>query len=354
MKKLILGAFLAAFFLAFFSCTSNKPLEGVLTYSAFPQEKKLTAQTLEIDTVLFRYPYRIRVMGDKVIVMDLHGVDHFCHVLHYPDFHYLGSLGKRGEAPEEMLSMENIRCYKDTLWTLDANKKELTGYGLNTSISGVLPRQKVIKLSEDIARPLDFIIYNDTTFIIPDYLGEARFCWVNREGKLIQRSGEIPSQDEEALENSRPALAQAWRSFLDYHPENGVLVAATQLGEVFEIYNLHDNTHLVCQGEHGEPKFQVAGGYGIPTGIMGFSDVQVTDNAIYVVFDGKTFKDIARTQGTLPQGGQAIYVFSLKGEPVCKYTLDRYIESIWVDEVGKSILATDCNSDQPIALFHFE
>lgn len=83
--------------------------------------------------------------------------------------------------------------------------------------------------------------------------------------------GEIPSANEEALMQARPALAQAWRSFIDYNPRNGVLAAVTQLGEVLEIYNLKDSTHVVRIGPHGEPKFKVAEGYGIPTGIMGFA-----------------------------------------------------------------------------------
>ncbi len=64
-----------------------------------------------MDTALFRYPFRVRVQGDKAVVMDLHGTDYFCHVFHYPGFRYFASFGKRGEAPEEMLSAENIRWH---------------------------------------------------------------------------------------------------------------------------------------------------------------------------------------------------------------------------------------------------
>ena len=35
--------------------------------------------------------------------------------------------------------------------------------------------------------------------------------------------------------------------------------------------------------------FKISQGYGIPTGIMGFSDVQVADSAIYAVFHGALF-----------------------------------------------------------------
>lgn len=134
-----------------------------------------------------------------------------------------------------------------------------------------------------------------------------------------------------------------------------MLVAVTQLGEVLEIYHLKDSTHLVCIGPHGEPEFQVSEGYGIPTGIMGFGDVQVTDNAIYAVFQGKAFKDIienARQGKRLPDGGQFIYVFTLQGEPLRKYVLDHYIHGIYVDEQRGVIVATDVNSDEPILEFN--
>lgn len=343
---------LSFFFFLLISCNNRQKEYGdnVFFYSNFPQEKKIKGEVIELDTALLRYPYRIRVDRDMAVVMDLHGPDHYGHIFHYPSFHYLSSFGKRGDSPTEALSMENVRLYNNEIWTLDANKCELTR--LNLSSSGdMLLREETVALDGDILRPLDFALYNDSTFIIPDYSGDNRLCFVNYLGKKINKLGTIPTINLDALEDNRPALAQAWRSFIDYNPKNGVLGIVTQLGEVLEIYNLKDSTHVVCIGEHGEPEFKVSDGYGIPTGIMGFSDIQVTDSAIYTVFQGTAFRDIAKQGGRLPDGGNNIYVFSLKGEPLCKYILDYYIYGIWVDEVNKMILATDINNDQPIVKF---
>ena len=79
----------------------------------------------------------------------------------------------------------------------------------------------------------------------------------------------------------------------------------------------------------------------------------IIDSAIYAVFHGTSFKEIARQSGRLPDGGKYIYVFSLEGEPMCKYVLDHYIYGIWVDEATKTIMATDVNNDQPILKFSF-
>ena len=303
-------------FFLFISCDHKHKeyAKGVLFYSGFPHERELIGEVIELDTALLRYPFRIRIEGDRVIVMDLHGLDHYGHLFQYPSYQYLSSFGKRGDS---------------------------------------LLRDETVTLDEDILRPLDFAIYNDSMFIIPDYSGENRLCRVNCNGKLIDKIGIIPTIDEKALENARPALAQAWRSFLDYNPNNGILAVVTQLGEVLEVYNLKDSTHVVRIGEYGEPEFKISDGYGIPTGIMGFSDVQVTDSAIYTVFHGTSFKEIARQSGRLPDGGKYIYVFSLKGEPLCKYVLDHYVYGIWVDEATKTIMATDVNNDQPILKFNF-
>ncbi len=337
--------------LSLVACTSVPAHKGV-EYSDFPETRNLTACPLSVDTAVFRFPFRIRVQDTIVAVMDLHGMDHFIHLFHYPNFSYIISLGKRGDSPEEMLSVENIRWNGSSLWALDANSSKLTRFGLSLSNDSLL-REEAVSLDKEILRGLDFVIYDDSTFIIPDYSGESRFCWVDRTGKLLHKMGIIPTTNEEALKHARPALAQAWRSFIDYNPRNGILAAVTQLGEVLEIYNLKDSTHIVRVGLHGEPEFQIAEGYGVPTGIMGFSDVQVTDTAIYAVFQGDTFEEISRKmqKGDMTDGGRYIYVFSLSGEPIRKYVLDHNVYGISVDELNGEIVATDVNSDEPVVKY---
>lgn len=299
---LYVGLFLGA------SCTSAPGKTG-LPYTDFPETFSLQGTPVPVDTALFRYPFRIRVYQDVAVVLDLHGTDHFCHAFTYPDFRYLSSFGKRGEAPQELLSAENIRWAGGALWLLDSGRSELVRFSVSSPDGGVA-RQHSVRLDQELLRVLDFVQPDDTTLLVPDYSGESRFCQVNREGRLVCRCGAIPSSDADALRNARPALAQAWRSFLDYNPHNDVLAAVTQLGEVLEVSHLRDTTHVVRIGPHGDPDFQISQGYGIPVGIMGFSDVQVTDRAIYAVFHGRSFRQIAQSVQhgiRLPDGGRYIY-----------------------------------------------
>lgn len=321
-------------------------------YSTFPGKKAVNGCTIPLDTVLFRYPFRVTVRDSIAVVMDLHNLDHYLHAFTYPGWKHIVSFGKRGEAPEEMLSAENIQFNSlDSLWAIDANKMEITRWRISPSTCSA-ERVEEIKLDERLVRSLDFHTM-ESGFLVPDYLGEHRFWQIDNHGKPIKSNGEIPSETA-GEKTSRPALAQAWRSFIDYNPGNGVFAMVTQLGEVLEIYNLKENTHIVLYGPGGEPQYKVQNGEGIPSGIMGFSDIKVTDKYIYAVFQGIKFKDklAAYQKGQSPEdGGRFIYVFDLNGNPVRKYTLDHAIYGIDVNEETNTIVATEVKSDDPIVEF---
>ena len=351
-RKVILFVAVACMLAA---CTPAPPVDNIVAYASFPQERRLQGEAVPVDTALFRYPFRIRVRGDRAAVLDLHGTDCFVHLFRYPGFSYLASCARRGEGPDEALSVDNIRWKGNALQVLDANKSELTLWQ-ETAAGDTLARQSRVKLDESLLRVLDFVSLDDTAFLVPDYSGDHRFCVASHEGKPVRRWGAIPTENAEALREARPALAQAWRSFLDYNPRNGVLAAATQLGEVLELWNLRDSTHVVLRGPGGEPEFQVSQGYGLPTGIMGFGDVQVGDSAVYAVFNGQSFQDIMQAMEAgkpLPDGSRFLYVFSLTGEPLARYELDHHVYGIAVNEREGTFLATDVNRDEPVWKYSF-
>lgn len=254
---------------AIISCTDS-PGTYYPRYSTFPDEKAISARVIELDTALFRYPFRVAVKDSIAIVMDLHNADNYFHAFTYPNWKHIVSFGKRGEGPEEMLSAETFQFDSpDAIYALDANKMQISRWVVSAENRSAT-RQEVIPLDKSLIRSLDFYA-TDSCFLIPDYLGEHRYWQVDYSGKPIKSIGKIPSEKDFAQEN-HPALAQAWRSFIDYNPHNGILAMVTQLGESIEIYNTQENTHTVLYGPNGEPQFKSVKGEGFPTGIMGFSD----------------------------------------------------------------------------------
>ena len=79
MCKFIIACLISLSALSFSSCTQKKVATSV-AYMDFPQTIELKARVQPLDTALFRYPFRVRVQGDKAVVMDLHGTDYFCQV----------------------------------------------------------------------------------------------------------------------------------------------------------------------------------------------------------------------------------------------------------------------------------
>lgn len=348
MKKLISLAVLLVVMVAYaFTDTSPKTENSEIS---FPETKELKGRVISIDSVYFRYPCRLEVRGDRVVIEDLHGPDHFYHLFTYPEFRYLHSFGQRGEGPEEMQTVDDFRWDGQTLWALDNIKSELVRWELNDSRDKML-RKECVKLDKATFRALDIVPFQNNSFLIPNYSGDSRFCQVDRNGKLIKKWGEIPTERKKDLQKYPYAFGYGWRSFIDYSPKTGALVAATQFGEVLEVWNVKKNIHKVLKGKLGEPEFEILPEYAIPTGAVGHNDIQVTDHAIYVIYRGVSMKEsmLAHQRGKpLPEGGRIVRVYSLEGEPLKAYKLDHSVSGIWVMEEESKMWALDVNSDDPL------
>ena len=348
MKKLISLCILVGVLVIYaFTLTKHKPQYPEIT---FPVTEELKGCTIPIDSAMFRYPYRLEVRGDRVVIEDLHGSDHYYHLFSYPDFRYLSSFGNRGEAPDEMQTVDDFFWNGQTLWALDNIKSELVRWELNKTRDGMI-RAERIKLDKATFRALDIVPFLNNSFLIPNYSGDSRFCQVDRNGKLIKKWGEIPTERKEDLQKYPYAFGYGWRSFIDYSPKTGTLVAATQFGEVLEIWNVKKDTHQVLKGKLGEPEFEIRPEYAIPAGAVGHNDIQVTNRAIYVIYRGIFIKNemLARQKGKpLPTGGKIVRVFSLEGKPLKEYKLDHSVSGIWVVEEEGKMLALDVNSNEPI------
>lgn len=351
MKKIFSIGFLLAV-MALYACTKTSS-EAEHSDISFSVVEELQGRVVALDSVMFRYPYRLEAYGDRVVIEDLHGPDHFYHLFTYPDFRYLSSFGQRGEGPEEMQTADDYFWNGQTLWALDNIKSELVRWELNANRDRML-RMERIKLDKTTFRALSVVPFQKDSFLIPNYSGDSRFCQVDRTGKLVKKWGEIPTDRKKDLQKYPYAFGYGWRSFIDYSPKTGTLVVATQFGEVIEIWNVKKNTHRVIKGKLGEPEFEILPEYALPTGMVGHNDIRVTDCAIYVIYRGVSLKDemLAYQKGKpLPTGGKIVRVFSLEGEPLKEYKLDHSVCGIWVDEQAGKMWALDGNSDEPLVVY---
>lgn len=331
-----------------YACADSSE-SGISSYAEFPEERRVSAQEIAVDSTFYRYPYRVRIKDDLAIMLDLHPDGYYYHLFTYPDWQLITPFGKRGEGPQEVLSADGVRFYAvDSIYTLDANRMKVTRWMFSKEEKAVKQVEEIL-LDKSLIRPLDFY-RTDKYFLMPAYSGECRYHEVSHDGQSYQNVGTIPT---ETHPEKNVALAQAWRSFTDYNPTHQLYVLATQLGEVLEINNLKTGKQIVKYGPNGEPRFKEAHGESFPNGIKGFVDVKITDRYIYAIFDGLSWEEREKyyKEGKeAPKGGHFIYVFDHKGNPVRKYTLDVNILGFDIDEERNQAIATSGETEHPLVL----
>lgn len=344
-------AFILIYFIAtLFFCGCNFLAREVYPrYADFPEVITLSqAKSISCDSVYLRYPYRVEINGSLAVILDLHPDSCFLHAFTYPEWRYVTSFGSRGEGPEDILSAERVRISSpDSVWVLDSNRCQITRWRIS---NGNAERVEEIPLDDRLIRTLDFCKTADG-FLVTDYTGNYRYHVLDQYGKIKQSVGSIPTEKNISDENSM-ALAQAWRSFMDYNPKNGVLAIVTQLGEVVELFNLKTGEHHVCYGPGGEPVFSIAQSEAIPKGIKGFNDVVVSDSCIYTVFDGISFKDRIRefrSGKKQPEGGKYVYVFGFDGKQ--KERIELFNSAFGLYVLEGELLTTSTDADVPLYVY---
>lgn len=326
--------------------------ESTRVYHHFPQEVSLKGEGYVVEEALMRYPFRIRQEGDYLYILDLHGADHFCHVFSKEEMTTVASFAARGNGPKEVIQAISMEvCAADSIWIFDTNKCEVSRWSYAVIEDSVTLKESV-KVESRLSHSAHWTYANDSLFFFTDRSGENRVLKSNARGEIVERIGVIPARKK--VDGVRQmTLAQAWKSYINYHPDRQLLAVATQLGDVIEIYNLKEGSSKTLYGAHGEPQYQVTSdGWAVPVGIMGYSDVQVTDRYIYAVFHGRSFKEIARDPAGTPDGGEYIHVYSHDGEPICRMTLDHAIYGFDVDEETGVIWATDVNTEEQIVKYY--
>ncbi len=327
---------LCALLILVFSCSGT----NLKNYDGFQETVMVETRQQDFDSVYMMYPYRVRLHDSTLYVMDLHGKDFFCHEFSYPSCRYRKSFAPRGKGPGQLLSIGNIAVNdQGEIFVLGDYSRKI--YNVDSGNNQLLT---ITELSDDILFYPDFVLYDDSTYIIPDYYGKCRFFFADRNGAISNQSGSIYNK-KEMSRVPEAALGHAWRSFIGYNQHNGILALVAQLGEVIEIYDLNNGAVTVKIGPGGLPKCRYKGNNAIPTGLNCYSDVFVGDRYIYALYWGHEFEKIATNEISV-EGGMFVHVFDLQGNPVKRYQLDRYITGLFIDEKNRLAIGTDVNEEQ--------
>ncbi len=305
-----------------------------------------------LDTALFRYAYRMRVYGNIAVIFDLHNAEYYYHTFSYPEMEYKASFGRRGQGPDEMMSAEGMRFDSEgMLWTWDIGRLEMRRYSIDDQ---GLPRlEQLVHLSDTLLRPMDFVLVDDNTAVMPDYTGQARLGWMSlKSGKLIKKWERIPTDKMELLRNNGPAVAEGWNSFMGISPDKDVIAMGTQMGDRMDIYNLRTGKHIVAEQSGEQPAFHpFEEGWSAPSGGLYYFDTQVTKDHIYAVIDGRTREEGMEKGSDYRQGGKRVRVYDHQGNLQNTLLLDRRIAGLFVDEEAGILYGLDVNADEQIVRY---
>lgn len=321
----------------FYGCNTNR---GSINYDKFPIEKNVELLEINLtDTFYMHYPKKIAMADSLFFILDLSAKEYFVQCYSYPSFEHICSLFKKGQGDGEAVSINNIQCMNDTLFAYDATNT-VYSVEMKTIHSENIPIGKH-KLPGDFGfLNKGMRIGNDYYFPTFTQLNNGRIIKFENNGKTVLLFGNINKEDNSELS---AATYQAWLPYLGGN--DSILVAATQFGEVIDIFYLgNNNMQRTIKGQCGDPVFQEFNSYAINKGIMGFWDVAVTSKYIFALFDGTKVAE----QTMDKQGGRIVYVFDYNGNPQLKLNLNRQASSLYLDEKGERIYFLDVNSDMPL------
>lgn len=325
MSKLKLTLYLCGIIL--FTCCTNKEKTECL---------KLKGNSLDIDFPFMRYPYRVDLDSNRMVLFDLASDSLLYHIVSYPDFQYCYSLGKKGDAPMEITLSTPCQIKDGYLMILDGAKGDLYRYKMDRLLSASFEKQQKLP----VMRTVDFVCKNDSTIIVEDMSGECRLLEI--APSYTKKLFSIPSDN--AKKNATDGYL--WRSFMTYNPALDMIALASQFGNVLEIYNLTDSLSTVIVGDGGEPR--------ATSQLQGFQDVKWVGEFVYALYSGRSMDELNRKFDAgqkEPDGGNLIKVFDASGILVKCYELDTYINGFAVDETQRQLIGISSNSDNPILLF---
>ncbi|MDR1258639.1 MAG: TolB-like 6-bladed beta-propeller domain-containing protein [Tannerellaceae bacterium] len=319
-------------FLVLFACSTEDEVNIVYLKGINPEVG---------DIPFMKFPFRIGLDDSIVVILDLATDSCFYHVISYPDFQYLYSLGRRGNGPGEIILATPFQLRMGHLFLLDGNR----GHLFDVDLAGKRNIDLKVHTHFDLNTCVDFVCIDDTTLILGDLSGNNRL--LHAMPQSITGILELPC---EQVKEDRVNQGYVWRSYMDMNYELNKVVLATQFGEVLEIVDLNDYSVRRTIGKGGVPRSAT-------NQLAGYFDIKWRKNNIYVLYSGMSEIEVNRQLANNqrpPGGGDHIHVFDQNGVKTKIYHLDVSINGFTVDEKNNLLIGISSNSDYPVYLFNLD
>lgn len=225
----------------------------------------------------------IFINGDTLFIHDFRSLDNQFMLYDIAKERYLGSFGKTGNGPGEIINFANIMFdrYHNTMYGLEGNKWEIRGYKIDEALNNpdYMPFTKLKFDFDKVLRPInDSYFLNDSTVICNIYVLEENTA-STQLGKVNLATGEMT-----ILDNS-PYIPK-YRSALTVSPDNDKIVVTDKTHDRIRIFDIAGNIQKTIVGEDYEAAIDPATAF--------FESPVIVNDSVYVLYSGKGYD---RSQG---------------------------------------------------------
>lgn len=344
MKRLII---IGVCFLSLYlnGCTSsgedNVKVTGILHH-----------EPIEVKDMIVGYPGGIQKLDGELIIMD-YTADSMFHRIDIQHQAYLGAFGVKGQGPDEFIHPTALHPYGNhALCGYDSGKREIKVLKKD-SLSNRLTCSTLFKTSRLMA--FDVIPYSSDKFVANGCFSDSAFCLLDNHQEYLDVSGSYPIKDEKEASFSCMTRAMAYQGILRLTP-NGRMAFVTAHAKALYLYEIKDDKLLPLKRiieSYNEYTPDDSGGSGtysvihkgdLPTC---FRDLSVTDNRIYALYSGRSFKDYRQASDECAY----IYIYDWEGNRKEIYQLDIPVRCFYVDEQEHVVYAIANNPDPTLVRF---
>ena len=304
----------------FFSCKEE---------SRFPVVKELEGTSLSVRDSL-NDATRICIDGDVAILADQGAGNTLVALFSGKE---CSRLVGSGEAPDEVLSVQNMGVYDHAIDIFDGMGQCVKTYAYD----GVLKDRtgRIEAYTNLYLRRL-----SDTLFVGCTYSDSVRVAVYGKSGAVLAVNGSFPFAD-----SYRPSFAHAFACMSDIavHPDGKRFAMATQYADALQIFSYENGElRLTVQKEEELPKYDVQEDTFIPNSgtKWGCLSIAADDKYIYLLYSGKVQQKVEN-----PCIGNRIHVYDWSGNAVAELITAEELTSIAVADGKLYAVQVDESAD---------
>ena len=295
---------------------------------------------------------------DSLLLLKQQGKDIHYTIYNSKDLKYLGSLGVRGEGPNEWnVVFHNKQFEIDDngikLWFSRQRKGFLSQVNISKVIENKSPYpvvEKNLKINTNLF-PFSHIIYLNSDKVIGNSgyydVERVRLKSYNPKTRITEQRTELFPKIKNSNILPSPALYNLYFGQLQKHPSKDLFINAMRIFNRIDIFDEDLNLiKSIVSGDNWKDDYYDAAKIDVTTDYMadkvqGYGNLSVTENFILALETGKK-----RNALTNDVEESYVRVFDLEGKSLCRLSFHQDLFSIDLNEKSGFLYATDIQNEK--------